>query len=65
MTDNDQAIELLETRLHRGWELIDQAERAADERAVSRYTQRWLQLLDEYERVVRPRTPEDAGARTE
>jgi hypothetical protein len=55
MSDDRAAIEQLESRLERGWELIDRAERAADERAASRYTRRWLQLLDEYERLVQPR----------
>jgi len=49
MTDDHSAIEQLENRLRRGWELIDEAERSQNERAVNRYTQRWLQLLAEYE----------------
>lgn len=64
MTDNDPAIAQLESRLQRGWELIDQAERDSDQRAASRYTQRWLQLLEEYERTVQPRTREDHGSQT-
>lgn len=64
MTDNSSAIEQLETRLERGWNLIDQAVLDADERAVSRYTSRWLQLLQEYEDLLKsgaPRRSSSAG----
>lgn len=49
MADDHTAIQQLESRLQRGWELIDEAQRSSDERAASRYTQHWLQLLAEYE----------------
>lgn len=52
MTDGATTIEQLETRLQRGWELIDEAERQSDERAASRYTQRWLNLLADYEQLA-------------
>lgn len=56
MTDGPTTIEQLETRLQRGWELIDEAERQSDERAASRYTQRWLNLLTDYEELAREQT---------
>lgn len=56
MTDGQTTIEQLETRLQRGWELIDEAERQSDERAASRYTQRWLNLLTDYEKLAREQT---------
>jgi len=52
MAEDHSTIEQLETRLQRGWELIDEAERQDDERAVTRYTRRWLQLLADYESLV-------------
>lgn len=58
MADNGATIEQLESRLQRGWELIEEAERASDQRAVSRYTQRWLNLLSEYE-VLAGRAADD------
>ena len=61
MTDDRSAIEQLEARLQHGWELIDEAERKADERAASRYTQRWLQLLDDYERLLHPAQSDSGG----
>jgi hypothetical protein len=62
VTINDRLdIEQLESRLHRGWELIDEARRADDRRAVARYTQRWLVLLREYEQLFEP--PEATGSR--
>lgn len=53
-TDNQATLEQLESRLHRGWDVIDEAMRANDERAVDRFTRRWLALLDEYERLAQP-----------
>lgn len=61
MTDDRSAIEQIEERLQRGWELIDEAERSADERAAARYTQRWLQLLADYERLVDPVEPAEGN----
>lgn len=44
-------IQNLEQRLNRGWELIEQAEAEQDGRQIARYTEHWLALLAEYERV--------------
>jgi hypothetical protein len=52
MAEDQVAIQELESRLQRGWELIDEAERQDDERAVTRYTRRWLQLLADYESLA-------------
>lgn len=60
MTDNASAIDVLESRLERGWKLIDQAERESNARAVSRYTRRWLQLLEEYEDLMKTGAPEQS-----
>jgi hypothetical protein len=54
MAEEHSTIEQLESRLQRGWELIDEAERQDDERAVTRYTRRWLQLLADYENLAGP-----------
>lgn len=54
MAEDQVAIEQLESRLQRGWELIDEAKQQDDERAVTRYTRRWLQLLADYENLVEP-----------
>lgn len=54
MIDDPGAIEQIEARLQRGWELIEEAQASADDQAVSRYTRYWLQLLEEYERQVSP-----------
>jgi hypothetical protein len=54
MTEDQGAIQQLESRLQRGWELIDEAERQDDDRAVTRYTRRWLQLLADYENLIDP-----------
>ena len=64
MTDNDPAIAQLESRLQRGWELIDQAEQSADRRAASRYTRRWLDLLDEYERLAKSHPRDNSDTQT-
>ena len=53
MADNHTAIKQLENRLQRGWDLIEEAERKSDQRAASRYTQRWLSLLTEYEELAK------------
>jgi hypothetical protein len=51
------AIEQLEARLERGWELIERAEAADDNRSASRYTRHWLELLADYERLCEPADP--------
>lgn len=61
MTDASTTIEQLESRLQRGWELIDEAERQSDQRAASRYTRRWLDLLSDYEELVK-KNPSDNPA---
>lgn len=53
MTEELSTIEQLESRLQHGWELIDEAERQSDQHAASRYTQRWLRLLTDYEELAR------------
>jgi hypothetical protein len=65
MAEDQIAIQQLESRLQRGWDLIDEAERQDDERAVIRYTRRWLQLLADYENLVDPsRSERPAGSET-
>lgn len=60
MIDEPAAIEQIEARLQRGWELIEDARAASDEQAVSRYTHHWLQLLEDYERLAAPAHPPEA-----
>jgi hypothetical protein len=54
VTTENAAIEQLESRLQRGWELIERAEAQNDDQAVSRYTRHWLDLLADYERLCEP-----------
>lgn len=54
---NSTAIAQLEARLERGWELIEHAEAAEDNRAASRFTRHWLELLADYERLCEPAAP--------
>lgn len=53
MTEQPSTIDQLESRLQRGWELIDEAESQSDQQAAARYTRRWLSLLTDYEALAR------------
>lgn len=59
MTDTSAELQQLETRLRRGWDLIERAEEESNDRDVARYTRLWLQLLSDYERLAAPPEPQE------